>query len=254
MALPERAPALELAGVSYQIRGRRGTTPRSLLTDVSLSVSAGEAVVIMGPSGVGKSTLLSICMGLIAATTGAVMIGGHALGGRSSKELAQIRGEHLGVVFQSGELLDELTPLDNVALPALLARSGRALAYSRARELLDLMGLSVEDTPTDRLSGGERQRVALARALINAPQVILADEPTGSLDVSTRDQVADHLFGLRTTHNCALFIVTHDPAIATRADRVHVLADGHLKHGHFGVEKPDDDQFDLARNGTRCQR
>ncbi len=221
--------AMTLDQVAYSIRGRRTRQAREILKDVTLSLHRGEAVAVMGPSGVGKSTLLAICGGLLQATSGAVSVSGIDLGRVSTRERARVRSLELGMVFQHAELLNELSPLDNVALPALLSPSNRIHAYERARHLLDLMGLNVEGTPTDRLSGGERQRVALARALVNAPQVVLADEPTGALDAATRDEVAEHLFGLRHSLQSALLVVTHDESIASRADRAFELRGGTLR-------------------------
>jgi lipoprotein-releasing system ATP-binding protein len=221
--------ALEVDGVDYRIDDRRSGPSRVILSGVTLRVERGSSIAVMGPSGAGKSTLLSICMGLIRPTAGSVIVAGRRLDGMSKARLAQTRSRHLGVVFQSGELLPELTPVDNVALPALLSKPDRALAYDRARRMLAVMGLEVEHTPTDRLSGGERQRVAVARALINEPDVILADEPTGSLDTAARDSVAEYLFGLPARLGCALLVVTHDAAIAARADATYDLVDGALR-------------------------
>lgn len=238
---------LQLANVSYQVKTGRKQT-KTILTGIDLNLHAGQSIAVMGPSGAGKSSLLALCMGLIAPSSGTVALAGHPLAGLSPAQLASLRGRHLGVVFQAGELINELTPIENVLLPALLnpgqvtrsgpvhgsgphtARdTGRATARDtpgrhnvdptrRAKELLTAMGLQLGDTPTDRLSGGERQRVAVARALINAPDLVLADEPTGSLDGDTRDRVADHLFAIPREQNCGLLVVTHDPDIAARAD------------------------------------
>lgn len=234
---------LQLANVSYEVKtGRKQTKP--ILTGIDLSLYAGQSIAVMGPSGAGKSTLLALCMGLIAPSSGTVALSGHQLTGLSQAQMAALRGRHLGVVFQAGELINELTPVENVLLPALLNPGqvaqgqlgdeptprgpGRTDPTRRAGELLAAMGLELGDTPTDRLSGGERQRVAVARALINAPDLVLADEPTGSLDGETRDRVADYLFAIPGGQNCGLLVVTHDPEIAERADLTIRLGAGAL--------------------------
>lgn len=238
---------LQLTNVSYQVKtGRKQSKP--ILSGITLSLHAGQSIAVMGQSGAGKSTLLALCMGLISPTSGAVVLAGHPLAGLSQAQLATLRGRHLGVVFQAGELINELTPAENVLLPALLnpvsatsvrpeqradgdggipsprlatagpKRPPGSDAARRAKALLAAMDLHIGDTPTDRLSGGERQRVAVARALINEPDLVLADEPTGSLDGDTRDRVADHLFAIPREQGCGLLVVTHDPDIAARAD------------------------------------
>ena len=218
---------LRVVEVNYSFRKRR-SKPRTLLQDISLTIGRGQSAAIMGPSGSGKTSLLSICMGLLKPDAGRVVVGETDIVPLSRRQLALVRSSHLGVVFQSGELLPELSPLENVALPALLRAADRGAAYERADPLLYHMGLRLDGTPTDRLSGGERQRVAVARALINNPAVLLADEPTGSLDVDSRDQVADYLFALPQRESCGMLVVTHDPAIAGRADVLYRLSGGHL--------------------------
>ena len=201
---------------------------RSLLADLDLEVFSGESVAVMGPSGSGKSTLLSVCLGMLRPTSGVVKVAGTDIGRLRGRRLAQHRSATTGMVFQFGELLPELTPLDNVALPALMARQSRGEAYERAADLMARLGLKITDTPTADLSGGERQRVAVARAMINSPQLIMADEPTGSLDDENRGLVADYLFDLPRRSGCGLLVVTHDVDVASQADRCLTLVGGKL--------------------------
>jgi lipoprotein-releasing system ATP-binding protein len=215
------APVLEIEGMTYAI------DRRVLFNSVDLKLSPGESVAVTGPSGSGKSTLLSCILGLVRPDSGAVRVAGEDVRALRGRRLARHRQENVGVVFQFGELLPELTPLDNVALAALLHRAGRRTAYERAAALLDELGVP-RTGPTDRLSGGERQRTAVARALVNGPALLLADEPTGALDRATRDHVVDLLFSLPARRGCGLLVVTHDPAVAARADRVVDLNDGTL--------------------------
>ncbi|RKS76326.1 putative ABC transport system ATP-binding protein/lipoprotein-releasing system ATP-binding protein [Actinomadura pelletieri DSM 43383] len=204
---------LKVDGLSYSI------AERAILRDVSFGVRTGESVAITGPSGSGKSTLLMCVLGLVESHGGSVVIDGEELTGMSARGRAELRRRKVSMVFQFGELLPELSPLENVALPGLLAGKGRKDAYRRASTLLRQLGIPMEETPTSLLSGGERQRTAVARALVTEPSVILADEPTGALDAKSREGVADLLFGLAKQHSCAIVVVTHDPAVARRADR-----------------------------------
>ncbi|MFE7560823.1 ABC transporter ATP-binding protein [Kitasatospora sp. NPDC057500] len=201
---------------------------RLLLQDLDLRVESGESVAVVGPSGSGKSTLLSCLLGLLRPSSGTVTVDGVDLRTLRGRAMARHRQRSIGMVFQFGELLPELTPRDNVALAALLGRQERSTAYQRASALLEDFGVP-QDVRTDRLSGGERQRTAVARALINTPRLLLADEPTGALDEDTRDHVADILFALPGQHGCGLLVVTHDQDIAARADRVLRLAGGALQ-------------------------
>ncbi|MFE5709941.1 ABC transporter ATP-binding protein [Streptomyces sp. NPDC056501] len=214
-------PVLEIEGLTHSL----GT--RELFTDLSLTLRAGESVAVTGSSGSGKSTLLSCVLGLIKPAAGSVKVTGTDIVGLRSGRLAELRARSVGMVFQFGELLPELSPLDNVVLAALLARADRRGARERAQALLDELG--VPDAATsEELSGGERQRTAVARALINEPALLLADEPTGALDTETRDRTAELLFDLPRRHACGLLVVTHDPGIAERADRALRLEAGAL--------------------------
>ncbi|QAY68781.1 ABC transporter ATP-binding protein [Xylanimonas protaetiae] len=202
---------------------------RTILDQVSLSVEAGEAVAIMGPSGAGKSTFLNVLLGLMAPASGTINIAGQPMDGGRRRAAARMRQKHVGSVFQHGELLPALTPLENVIVPALLAGVPTAEASARGRELLEAVGVGDVDLSSDRLSGGERQRTALARALINRPSLIVADEPTGSLDVDSRDEIADVVFSAPKQWACALVVVTHEPLVAARAQRTGVLRAGGLE-------------------------
>ncbi|MFF3157574.1 ABC transporter ATP-binding protein [Streptomyces sp. NPDC057910] len=215
-------PVLCVGGLSHTVGGRR------LFDSLGLTVDAGESVAITGPSGSGKSTLLSCLLGLIRPDHGTVEVAGVELTALRGSTLVRHRSRHIGMVFQFGELLPELSPLDNVALAALLAGVPRADAYRQAAFLLAELVVPAE-SDTEHLSGGERQRTAVARALINSPALLLADEPTGALDTETRDRVADLLFSMTGRHPCGLLVVTHDHEIARRADRVLALAAGGLK-------------------------
>ncbi|ANW18764.1 ABC transporter ATP-binding protein [Streptomyces clavuligerus] len=212
---------LAIGGLDYSVAGRR------LLNGLELELRAGESVAVTGPSGSGKSTLLSCVLGLIRPNGGTVAVAGADTTGLRGAALARHRSRHIGMVFQFGELLPELSPVDNVALAALLAGTAKDSAYRRAEELLDELEVPRADT-SGELSGGERQRTAVARALINSPSLLLADEPTGALDAATRDKVTELLFAMPARHGCGLLLVTHDLTVATHAERVLSLDDGRL--------------------------
>nr|WP_157164254.1 ATP-binding cassette domain-containing protein [Streptomyces typhae] len=213
---------MDIAGLTYEIDNR------TLLDRVDLAVPAGESVAVTGPSGSGKSSLLSLVLGLLPPTAGKVLVAGEDMAGMRGRRLSRHRRQNIGMVFQFGELLPELSPVENVAIAALLDGVPREDAYRRGGELLAQLGVRADGVLTGELSGGERQRVAVARALIGEPALLLADEPTGALDAGNRDHVADLLFDLPRARNCALLVVTHDPETARRADRTLKLADGSL--------------------------
>ncbi|MFB7608517.1 ABC transporter ATP-binding protein [Streptomyces gardneri] len=215
-------PVLEIEGLTHSLGARE------LFSGLSLTLRAGESVAVTGPSGSGKSTLLSCVLGLIKPTAGSVKVTGTDIVGLRPGRLAELRAQALGMVFQFGELLPELSPLDNVVLASLLARAKGRGARDRAQQLLDELGVPRAAT-SEELSGGERQRTAVARALINEPALLLADEPTGALDTETRDRTAELLFDLPRRYACGLLVVTHDPGIAARADRHLRLEAGVLK-------------------------
>ncbi|WP_371637445.1 ABC transporter ATP-binding protein [Streptomyces zaomyceticus] len=215
-------PVLAIEGLAHSLGARR------LFADLSLTLRAGESVAVTGASGSGKSTLLSCVLGLIRPAAGSVKVAGTDVVGLRPGRLTALRAQSVGMVFQFGELLPELSPLDNVMLAALLTRTDRRDARDRARQLLDDLGVPQAET-SEELSGGERQRTAVARALINEPVLLLADEPTGALDTETRDRTAELLFDLPRRYACGLLVVTHDPGIAARADRTLRLEEGVLK-------------------------
>lgn len=221
--MPETStPALAIGGLAYSIGDR------VLFDGLDLALDEGESVSILGPSGSGKSTLLSMVLGLLRADSGTVAVDGEDIGGLRPGARARLRARAIGMVFQFGELLPELSPRDNVALAAMLAGTDTAGVHDRAADLLRRLG--VPESPTvETLSGGERQRVAVARALVNEPRLLLADEPTGALDEANRDKVAALLFGLPAERGCALLVATHDRSVAFRADRVYTITGGALR-------------------------
>jgi len=214
------------------------TDPLVVLRDVCLTLADGESASITGPSGSGKSTLLNILGSLEPPTSGSVIIDGCNPYSLTELELAQFRNRQVGFVFQDHHLLPQCTVLENVLLPALadkrsggasIAGSNRCAGVQRARMLLDRVGLAERmDHRPSQISGGERQRVALARALINEPALILADEPTGSLDRSTSQDVADLLWELHRQEGRILIVVTHNATLAARAGKRFELKDGEL--------------------------
>ncbi|MBO7283173.1 MAG: ABC transporter ATP-binding protein [Alistipes sp.] len=200
-----------------------------VLHGVSLGIVAGEIVSIVGASGAGKSTLLQIIGSLLEADSGEVIIDGVKLSTLSEDKLSDFRNRHIGFIFQSYHLLPEFTAVENVMMPMLIAGGKRSDAEARARELLDMVGMShrVEHKP-EALSGGEQQRVAIARALINRPSVVLADEPTGNLDTATRDEIQRLFIELRDRTGQTFVIVTHDAQLAERSDRTIRMSDGRI--------------------------
>jgi len=218
----ERASVLTIDNLTVQIPGR------TLLNGVGMDVPSGSSVAVMGASGSGKSTLLSCVLGLIKPTSGTVLVDGCDVTRMRNRELMRIRQSTTGMVFQDGELIPELTAIENVAVAALLAGVRPREAQSRAAELLETLAVPSTPIPAGLLSGGERQRTALARALVNSPALIIADEPTGALDERTRDEVAQLLFDLPSNGSCGLLVVTHDESIASRADVSLRLEDGVL--------------------------
>lgn len=198
-----------------------------VLKDVSVSMGSGEIVSIVGPSGAGKTTLLQIIGTLDRPDSGSVLFDGIDVLKLKGKELARFRNRNIGFVFQFHQLLPEFTMLENVAIPALIGGAKRSETYTRAKELLDYMKLSDRlDHKPAQLSGGERQRVAVARALINKPAVVLADEPSGSLDTANKQELHRLFFDLRSELKQTFVIVTHDETLASDTDRVLHMRDG----------------------------
>lgn len=213
--------ALEVASVGL----RRGD--RSILSGCDLVVDAGQSVAVTGRSGVGKSSLLWVVLGLMVPDAGSVAIEGRSMTGVSRAARSRLRRTRLGVVFQQPELLPELGPVDNVALPLMLAGADRRSARARAGELLETLGVAAS-TATSALSGGEQQRVSIARALVNSPAVVLADEPTGALDEEAAAVVVDLLLSTAAAVGCAVVVVTHNSTLAASMGSTLRLEDGRL--------------------------
>ncbi|MBI4660995.1 MAG: ABC transporter ATP-binding protein [Verrucomicrobia bacterium] len=209
---------------------RLGDRVVEVLRGVDLEVARGELVALTGASGSGKSTLLHLLVGLDAPNAGEIRFSGHNLAKLSSVELARFRNLKVGFVFQAYHILPELDALENVCLPARIARLDSKAAASRGRELLDRVGLGDRtDHKPYELSGGEQQRVAIARSLINNPELLLADEPTGNLDSHTGQEIIELLCALRAERQTTLIIATHDSRIASQAPRVVGLLDGQIR-------------------------
>jgi putative ABC transport system ATP-binding protein len=204
------------------------TAPVRALRGADLDVGKGEFVAVMGPSGCGKSTLLNIVAGLDVPDEGEVAVAGESLVGRAENELAMMRRRRIGIVFQFFNLLEGMTALENVLMPALIAGTKRKRAETRARDLLDLLGIGdkARQSPT-ALSGGQRQRLAIARALANEPTLLLADEPTGALDSAGGEEVLE-LFTRLHTGGQTILLVTHDQPVADAAQRIVRMRDGRV--------------------------
>jgi putative ABC transport system ATP-binding protein len=208
--------------------------PVRALRGVDLVVPHGEFIALMGPSGCGKSTLLNLVAGLDTADEGSIVVAGEEVTGRSEDELARLRRRHIGIVFQFFNLLDGMTVLENVALPALIAGRPRKLAESRARDLLDLLGIAEKAGAIPGvLSGGQRQRLAIARALANEPTLLLADEPTGALDSEGGLEIAE-LLGRLHQNGQTILLVTHDAGVAASAERIVQMQDGRILQDSTG--------------------
>lgn len=201
----------------------------SVLNGIDLEVRESEVVSIVGASGAGKTTLLQIIGTLDKPDKGRVLYGDREVNKFGAKELARFRNQNIGFIFQFHHLLPEFTAVENVCIPAYIARKGKAESEARAKELLDFLGLShrLEHKP-GQLSGGEQQRVAVARALMNQPMVILADEPSGNLDTENASELHDLFFDLRDEFKQTFVLVTHNKELAQRADRKIEMKDGQL--------------------------
>ena len=198
------------------------------LDGIDLAVDPGDFVSVMGPSGCGKSTLLHLLGGLDRPTSGEIHLAGKRVDGLPEREWARVRRRHIGFVFQSYNLVDDLSVRDNLELPAVLAGARPRVARARAAELLERLGVAARaGVAPGRLSGGEQQRVAIARALMNSPEVVLADEPTGALDSQATTEVLALLKELHAAGQ-TIVVVTHDPRVATTADRLVSMRDGRI--------------------------
>ena len=218
---------IELKNVCKTYRTGEDTT--QVLAHIDCHVEKGEAVVVVGPSGCGKSTLLNLMGALDRPTSGQVLLAGHDLAGLSDKEMAEVRRRDIGFIFQMHHLLDQCTVLENVLIPTLAEKNSAVPMKQRAEDLLAKVGLADRlNYRPGQLSGGQRQRVAVARALINDPKIVLADEPTGSLDPKTGEQIGDLLLHLQEEQDLTLVMVTHAQNLARRFRRVLTFADGQL--------------------------
>ena len=207
-----------------------GSLDVKVLTDVSLNVSKGEKIAILGASGSGKSTLLHILGGLDLPTQGKVFINGQDIAALSDQKRGLMRNQSLGFIYQFHHLLPEFTALENVAMPLLIANLSTDVARERASTMLAKVGLDHRlDHKPGQLSGGERQRAAVARALVTNPQAILADEPTGNLDQVTAGKIFALMQELNQELNTAFIVVTHDLSLASKMDSIYQLVDGHLE-------------------------
>jgi putative ABC transport system ATP-binding protein len=217
-------PVLSARGVRKTFEAE--LAPVRALRGVDLDMAAGEFVAIMGPSGCGKSTLLNLIAGLDIADEGTIVIDGEEITGQDEDWLARMRRRHIGIVFQFFNLLEGMTALENVVLPAMIAGTKRKAAETRARDLLDLLGLGDKSGETPAvLSGGQRQRLAIARALANEPTLVLADEPTGALDSDGGQEVLE-LFRRLHADGQTILMVTHSDEVAAGADRTVGMRDG----------------------------
>jgi putative ABC transport system ATP-binding protein len=213
--------------------------PVRALRGADLTVGVGEFVAVMGPSGCGKSTLLNIIAGLDVPDEGEVSVAGESLRGRNANDLARMRRTHIGIVFQFFNLLEGMTVQENVVMPALIAGVKRKAAETRARDLLDLLGLAdkAKAAPAT-LSGGQRQRLAVARALANRPTVLLADEPTGALDSAGGEEILELFRRLHDDSGQTILLITHDQPVADAASRLVRMRDGRVVDDGTGEGDP----------------
>lgn len=225
---------IELKNVSKQYK--IGSTRQKVLQRVDVAIKRGEFVSIVGPSGSGKSTFAHILGGLTTPTEGTVLVNGKEMTRAHDRKLSHYRNKQVGFIFQNFGLLPHMTALENAALPLVLAKVKRRDRLEQAAHALHVVGLGKRmDSRAHQLSGGERQRVAIARAIVVRPEVIIADEPTGSLDSHQGDAIADLLQGLHEQFKTTLILVTHNPEIAARADRTLHIFDGTLTEATHAV-------------------
>jgi putative ABC transport system ATP-binding protein len=219
------SPIVRLTDVHLTLASASGAV--NILRGISLEIGQGETVGIVGPSGSGKSTLMMVTAGLERPSSGRVTVNGSDLGALDEDALARFRRDHVGIVFQAFHLVPTMTALENVAIP--LEFAGRGDAFDCAKEALKSVGLGhrLSHYP-GQLSGGEQQRTALARAFAVHPRLLLADEPTGNLDRATGEHIIELMFELRERYGTSLLLITHDPAIAERCERIVRLSDGQI--------------------------
>ncbi|MCH8557813.1 MAG: ABC transporter ATP-binding protein [Balneolia bacterium] len=212
-------------------------SPLTVLDHVSFDIPQGISCAIIGPSGSGKTTLLGLCAGLDQPSEGGVELAGNPLNGKTEDQLAKIRNQHVGFIFQSFQLIPTLTAVENVMVPVELRGGDYQTVYEKAIVLLKDVGLGhrLDHYPT-QLSGGEQQRVAIARAFINDPEILFADEPTGNLDTETGQQVESILFDLNKRQGTTLVIVTHDNELAAKCDRIIRLKAGKIERDELTAE------------------
>lgn len=216
-------PLIELKGITKSFDG----TP--VLKGIDLTIEKGEIVSITGPSGAGKSTLLHITGGLDKPDKGEIIFNGTDIAKLNDKEIAGFRNRNIGFVFQFHELLPEFSALENIMMPALIAGCNKVESQKRAMEILNILNLQNKaDNKPAEMSGGENQRIAVARALMNKPQIILADEPSGSLDSQNKNDLHNLFFKLREDFGQTFVIITHDESLASKADRIIRLRDGQI--------------------------
>src|SRR5262250_2887674 len=225
--MSESPAALAMRGVRKTFEAENA--PVRALRGVDLTVQPGEFVALMGPSGCGKSTLLNLVAGLDTPDEGEISVAGDAVTGRSEDDLARMRRRHIGLVFQFFNLLEGMTVLENVTLPAVIAGRRRKMAETRAADLLDLLGIADKARAVPGvLSGGQRQRLAIARALANEPTLLLADEPTGALDSAGGAEIIELLRRLHAGGQ-TIILITHDQAVAEAAGRIVRMRDGRIE-------------------------
>jgi putative ABC transport system ATP-binding protein len=236
MSRPDSAasPIVQLQDVHLRLDSAAG--PVNILRGLELSVGCGERVGVVGPSGSGKSTMMMVMAGLERPSSGRITVAGHDLGRLDEDGLARFRRDHVGIVFQAFHLVPTMTALENVAIP--LEFAGATDAFERARAGLEAVGLAHRLTHyPGQLSGGEQQRVAIARAFVAEPALLLADEPTGNLDLDTGATIVELLFGLAERRGTTLVLITHDPALARRCDRTVTLRDGRIADDQRAVRE-----------------
>ena len=226
---PNQVPLLNVENLTREFISSESGEPLRVLRGLSLEVARGESIAIVGSSGCGKSTLLNLIGTLDEPTSGTLTFDGRDLSQLNAEELALLRNCEMGFIFQSHHLLPQCSVMENVLVPTIAHRTSSASDEERGRRLLERVGLGkrLSHRPS-QLSGGERQRVAVVRALINEPQLLLADEPTGALDEETADKLGQLLVELNREENVTLITVTHSPSLADRMDRTVKLADGQI--------------------------